>query len=185
MKAISVIIAAMVAVAVSACGEDKVAALPPPHEPGPNAVGTVCRMTLSEHSGPKGQVFITSQDAPLWFSSVRDTFTWLQVDDGAGRQFAAIYVNDMARAKNWEQPEAGAWVEAKKAHFVIGSDQGADMGGSELVPFSDRGSAEVFVGRHGGTVVGFADITPELLTLVDVPAIGSQGLNHASRGHHE
>lgn len=185
MKPISVIAAVLMAFALSACSEEKVAALPPPHEPGPNAIGTVCRMTLSEHTGPKGQVFVTSKDAPLWFSSVRDTFTWLQVDDGAGRQFAAIYVNDMARAKTWEKPEAGAWVEAKKAHFVIGSDKGADMGGSELVPFSDRASADAFAGRHGGKVVGFAQITPELLALADVPAVGSHGVNHASRGHHE
>lgn len=185
MKPISVIAAIMMTLALSACSEDKLAALPSPHEPGPNAIGTVCRMSLSEHNGPKGQVFITAHDAPLWFSSVRDTFTWLQVDDGAGRQFAAIYVNDMARARTWDKPEAGAWVEAKKAHFVIGSDKGADMGGSELVPFSDRKAAEDFAGRHGGKVVEYTQITPELLAVADVPAIGDHDVNHASRGHHE
>lgn len=176
MKPIRLIAALVLTLAVAGCGEDKLVALPAPHEPGPNAIGTVCRMSLSEHTGPKGQVFVTSHDAPLWFSSVRDTFTWLQVDEGAGRKFAAIYVNDMARASNWDQPEPGAWVEAKRALYVIGSAKGAGMGGSELVPFSDRASAESFVGRHGGRVVDFAQITPELL---------ATGTHHANRGHHD
>lgn len=177
MKPIRLIAALLLIMAVAGCGEDKLAALPAPREPGPDAIGTVCRMSLSEHSGPKGQVFVGRQDAPLWFSSVRDTFSWLLVDDGAGRKLAAIYVNDMARAGNWDKPSAGAWVEARKAHFVVGSDMGTDMGGgAELVPFSNRADAESFAGRHGGTVVEFAQITPEVL---------AEGVHHANRGHHE
>ncbi|HSV29302.1 MAG TPA: nitrous oxide reductase accessory protein NosL [Candidatus Omnitrophota bacterium] len=170
MRLRNLIASALVALAVSACGEDKVAALPPPQEPGPNAIGTVCRMSLSEHTGPKGQVFVRSQDAPLWFSSVRDTFTWLLVDDGAGKNFAAIYVNDMARASNWAKPEAGAWVDARKAHYVVGSTKGADMGGSELVPFSGRADADAFAQAHGGIVVSFDKITRDLLMKTDQPA---------------
>lgn len=189
MRARSLIAAALLAVAVAACGDDKVATLPAPREPGPDAIGTVCRMALSEHTGPKGQVFIGSQDAPLWFSSVRDTFTWLLVDDGAGGRFAAIYVNDMGRSANWEKPDADAWVEARTAHFVVGSDRGAAMGGGELVPFSDRGKAEEFAGRHGGKVIGYAQISRDLLAQGDGPSGGNGehagGTHHGSGKHHE
>jgi|AGTN01.1.fsa_nt_gi Predicted lipoprotein involved in nitrous oxide reduction len=150
-----------------ACGQDKTASLPPPHEPGPDAVGTICRMALSEHAGPKGQVFVGRQDRPLWFSSVRDTFTWLLVESTPGSGYAAIWVNDMGRSATWDTPAAGAWVEAREAVFVVGSGQGAQMGGSELVPFSDKDKANRFAADHGGTVMAFAQITRDVLAATE------------------
>lgn len=149
--------------ALAACGDDRAASLPPPQEPGANATGTICRMSLAEHAGPKGQVFLKGQGEPLWFSSVRDTFTWLLVDEGMEKTVAAIYLNDMARATSWDKPEAGAWVEARDAVLVVGSDRGIDMGGAELVPFSDRAAAERFALAHGGHVLPFAAIDHAVL----------------------
>lgn len=151
----------------AACDADKSASLPQPLEPGPDSIGTICRMALSEHAGPKGQVFLSRQDRPLWFSSVRDTFTWLLIEDGPGGGHAAIWVNDMGRTKSWDHPDAGAWVEARQAVFVIGSDKGAQMGGSEFVPFSDRTAAADFAARHGGKVVAFAQITRDVLAATE------------------
>ncbi len=150
---------------LAGCGDDGsvASARPVPREPGPEAVGTLCGMFLSEHAGPKGQVFLWGQDQPLWFSSVRDTFAWLLIDEEGGKEFAAIYVNDMARATRWAAPEVGTWIEARRAYYVIGSDKGAAMGSSELVPFSDPGRADEFAGRHGGRVVTFQQITPATL----------------------
>jgi copper chaperone NosL len=184
MKTGRFIVMALLALALSACKDDRSAALPAPQEPGPDAVGTICRMDLAEHTGPKGQVFIKSQDKPLWFSSVRDTFTWLLIDEGTGRQFAAIYVNDMGKSSSWEKPDAGAWIEARKALFVTGSDRGSDMGGGELVPFSTRALAQEFAGKHGGAVVEYSEITSELLAQTGVAPPGPAA-THASRGHHE
>lgn len=168
---------------VAACNQEKTAALPQPLEPGPDAVGTICRMTLAEHGGPKGQVFLNGQDKPLWFSSVRDTFTWLLVEDGGGQSYAAIWVNDMGRSKAWDRPEAGAWVEARQAVFVSGSDKGAEMGGSELVPFSDPAAAREFVGAHGGTVLAYAQITRDVLAGTGAPA--HQADAGHGEGHHD
>ncbi len=163
MKAFHVAVVAM-GLALAACNQDKTASLPQALEPGPDAVGTICRMALSEHGGPKGQVFVTKDGKPLWFSSIRDTFTWLLIEEGAAQGYAAIWVNDMGKSKQWERPDAGAWVEARQAVFVIGSAKGTQMGGSELVPFSDRKAAQDFAGAHGGTVLAFSQITREVLS---------------------
>jgi copper chaperone NosL len=163
MKAFRLAAALCLGLALAACNQDKAASVPAPHEPGPDAVGTICRMALSEHGGPKGQVFLRSGDRPLWFSSVRDTFTWLLIEDGNAPSAAAIWVNDMARSKAWDRPDAGAWVQARHAFFVAGSDRGTGMGDAELVPFSDRAMAQDFANKHGGTVLGFSQITREVL----------------------
>lgn len=153
----------LLAFGLGACGDHQGAVRPQPLEPGPDAIGTICRMSLSEHAGPKGQVFLNGQPRPLWFSSVRDTFAWMLVDGGSTQGIAAIWVNDMARSKTWDRPDAGAWVEARQATYVVGSNRGADMGGGELVPFSDPAAAVQFASRHGGRTLGFRDITHETL----------------------
>lgn len=166
MTSIRIVAVLLLAVALAACHQDT-ASLPPPHEPGPADVGVMCHMNLSEHGGPKGQVFLKGKESeagqPLWFSSVRDTFTWLLMDDGLDASVSAVWVNDMGRARNWNQPDAGAWVEAHKALFVVGSDSGASMGGGELVPFAERRAADSFIALHGGQVVDFKQVDRALL----------------------
>lgn len=163
-----------VALLAAACQPDGTAALTPPQEPGPDAIGTICRMALSEHAGPKGQVFLKGQDRPLWFSSVRDTFNWLLVEDGGGHVAPTIWVNDMAKSKAWDKPDAGAWVDARQAVFVANSSRHDGMGEAELVPFSDRNAAAGFAAQHGGKVLAFAQITRDVLA-------GNEPLHHS--GH--
>jgi len=157
---------------LAACGPDKTASLPAPHEPGPGDMGTICHMALDEHIGPKGQVFLKGQDSaeqqPLWFSSIRDTFTWLLMDDGLSQTVSAVWVNDMGRSTDWDHPPKGAWVEAHQALYVINSDKSTSMGAgtsspSEIVPFADRTAAETFARLHGGKVVTFKEIDRPLL----------------------
>lgn len=166
-------------VALGACQEQR-AAMPQPQEPGPDAVGTICHMALAEHAGPKGQVFVTGEGEgrPLWFSSVRDTFTWLLVDEGLGKSVAAVWVNDMGKARDWSKPEAGAWVDARKAVYVVGSDKDAGMGGAELVPFADKAAAERFAHSHGGVVMPYAAVSRETLAVSAAPI-------HTASHHHE
>ena len=47
---------------------------------------------------------------------------------------------------------SGDWIDAKKAHFVVGSDEMGPMG-KELIPFADAGAAESFHKEHGGQIV--------------------------------
>jgi copper chaperone NosL len=130
---------------------------PPPREVTDASVAEFCGMNLTEHSGPKAQIFVRDIPKPYWFASVRDAFAFTMLQD-TPKAIAAIYVNDMATAKNWDQPEAGAWVEAHKASYVIGSDKRSGMNTEEAIPFSDATAARAFVGAHGGRVVAFADM---------------------------
>ena len=74
------------------------------------------------------------------------------------RTLAAIYVNDMGRAKNWDRPEVGTWVEARKAVFVIESRRRGGMNENEAVPFSDQAAAATFISQYGGRLVSFAEM---------------------------
>ena len=148
--------ALMVAV-LSGCHE-KQASVPPPQEIGDAAIGQFCGMPLAEHSGPKGQVVLWSRlQKPLWFVSVRDAVAFTMLPEEP-KDVAAIYVSDMAATDNWDRPAAGAWVEARKAWFVINSRRTGGMGTAEAVPFSTPEAARRFVADHGGQTVRFEAI---------------------------
>jgi copper chaperone NosL len=156
---LSLFFAALLAVtAVSGCGERPSSAdAPPPREVTDASIGRYCGMALNEHPGPKGQVYVRGMSDPFWFSSVHDAVAFTMLPEEP-KDIAAIYVNDMARAKNWDQPEPGTWIDAKKALFVIGSNLKGGMGSDEAIPFSDRSAADEFAARNGGRVVAFGDI---------------------------
>ena len=67
----------------------------------------------------------------------------------------------MAAAREWANPGAENWIDARKAFYVIGSSAKGGMGAAETVPFSTREAAELFATRNGGDVVRFEDIPPE------------------------
>jgi copper chaperone NosL len=114
-------------------------------------------MSLSEHGGPKGQIFVRDLADPYWFSTVRDAFAFAMLPE-MPKAIAAIYVNDMARAQNWDQPEPGMWIEAHRAVYVIGSRRRSGMQTDEAIPFGDAAAARRFAEANGGRVVGFADM---------------------------
>jgi copper chaperone NosL len=145
--------AAILAAAVaSGCGRQPEAPAPSPHEVSAEAAGHYCGMLLVDHEGPKGQIHLAGKSGPVWFSSVRDTIAFLRLPEEP-RDITAVYVSDMAKATRWEQPDAGAWVDARQAWFVIESDRAGGMGAPEAVPFSTQAAAESFRAAHGGRVV--------------------------------
>ena len=145
--------------AAAACGEEEgsAAAPPPPVTLTREAIGHYCGMTLMEHPGPKGQILLRGDARPVWFSSARDAIAFTGLAEEA-RTIRAIYVSDMARAESWDEPGVANWVEARRAHFVLGSDRRGGMGAEEAIPFSDRAAAERFAAEHGGHVLAFAEI---------------------------
>ena len=149
---------------------------PPPAEVSAEATGHYCGMLLVDHEGPKGQIHLAGRAAPVWFSSVRDTIAFTRLPEEP-RDITAIYVNDMARARQWAQPEPGSWVEARQAWFVIDSDLRGGMGAPEAVPFSDPAAAEAFGKLHHGRVLRLADI-PDAYVLgpIDMPGAASRPL---------
>ncbi len=164
---------------LSGCERASPSAPPPsPNEVLAEATGYYCGMLLSDHEGPKGQVHLRGRDAPLWFSSVRDTLAFLRLPEEP-RDIAAVYVNDMARARNWAQPEPGAWVEAHEAWFVVGSDRTGGMGAPEAIPFSRKDAAQAFVAQHGGRLARLDEIPDDYV----LGAVGAAAGAHPAAGH--
>lgn len=156
MKALVRIAIAIGFAALAGCGREEAATVPLPVATAADATGHYCGMLLAEHSGPKGQILLKSGDDPVWFTSVRDTFTFLALPEEP-KDVAAVYVSDMGKAPSWEKPGDQNWILADTAVYVVESDRVGGMGGVEAVPFGDEASARSFVGQHGGRVVSFAD----------------------------
>jgi copper chaperone NosL len=149
---------------LSACLDDGPGATAPaPQEISDVSVGQFCGMALSEHPGPKGQIFVRDEKKPFWFASVRDALAFTLLPE-MPKNITAIYVSDMARVQDWAQPEPGTWIEARKALYVIGSSRKSGMDTDEAVPFGNAAAAEGFAATHGGRVVRYGDI-PEAYIL--------------------
>jgi copper chaperone NosL len=147
----------LAALTLAGCKQEIASAPPPPHQLTGSATGRYCGMNILEHTGPKGQIILASQEEPIWFSSARDAFSFTMLPEEP-KDIRAIYVSDMAKAPSWEEPGEANWVNAKQAFFVIGSRMKGGMGADETVPFSDRPAADKFAGENGGHVLTFADV---------------------------
>ncbi|MBF0602483.1 MAG: nitrous oxide reductase accessory protein NosL [Nitrospirae bacterium] len=130
--------------------------LPPPKEPAPGTMGYYCGMTLEEHPGPKGQIWVTGEKNALWFSSVADAFSYLKLE-GITRPVAAFYVHDMGRA-DWDQPQPGTWIRAESAFFSVGGRRTGGMGATEIVPFATQDQADIFSRQYGGRVKNYQEV---------------------------
>lgn len=167
-----------IALLLGGCGPDDSASLPKPLEPDEQSVAYFCHMNLTEHDGPKGQAFVRGQDKPFWFASAGEAFTFLETEVHGGA-LQVVYVNDMGQG-SWEHPAPGAWVDIRKASFVIGGNIPTAMeeDGPGAVPFADKAAAETYAKQHGGTVVDF-DAAAKALA-VDHPHEDDHGDDHAS-----
>jgi nitrous oxide reductase accessory protein NosL len=136
----------------------------PPAAPAPSAKDKcpVCGMFISKY--PDWIVSVTFKDSTaLYFDGAKDFFTWyhtIQKFTPGKRQdsISAITVNDYYTLKP---------VEAKQAHFVIGSDVYGPMG-KELVPFGKLADAHSFLKDHKGKMVlRFSDVNPRVLKALE------------------
>nr|WP_298097167.1 nitrous oxide reductase accessory protein NosL [uncultured Shinella sp.] len=158
---------------LSAC-KDEVAQSTTPQDMTPETLGHYCQMNLLEHPGPKAQIFLEGNAAPLFFSQVRDAIAYMRGPEQVA-PILAVYVNDMGKAgATWDRPGDGNWIVADKAFYVLGSARAGGMGAPEAVPFSSRERAEDFVRAEGGRVLTLADITNDMV-LAPVDAGANQG----------
>lgn len=150
-----------VVAALAACGTEPETAPPPPQQITEESVGHYCTMQLSEHIGPKAQIFLNGQpEKPVWFSTVRQMFGYTKLPEEP-KGIAAIYVTDMGQVTDWNTPNADdAWTNAKKAFYVIESGFIGGMGAEDALPFADKAQAQKFAEKKGGRVVTF-DEMPE------------------------
>jgi copper chaperone NosL len=134
------------------------AAQPAPPAPLAKDKCPVCGMFVSKY--PDWVATVTFKDSSvLFFDGAKDFFTYyhnMQKYTPARNQasISAISVNDYYTLKP---------VDARQAHFVIGSDVYGPMG-KELVPFGKLNDAHAFLKDHKGKMVlRFSDVTPKIL----------------------
>lgn len=152
--------AALLALSLAACKKE--AEKPAAQAVSDASIDRYCGMMLTEHEGPRGQIFVKGEAAPVWFSSARDTVAFTLLPEEP-KDIVAIYVSDMGKAPSWADPGADNWIDAKTASFVIESDAQGGMGGAEAVPFADKAKAEAFAQAHGGKVVAFDAIPADYI----------------------
>jgi copper chaperone NosL len=167
---------ALILVLMLAACRDEVAQAVDPVKLTDEAIGHYCQMNLTEHPGPKAQVHLDGlPGAPLFFSQVRDAIAYSRLPEQS-HTILAIWVNDMgAPGATWDAPGAANWIDAKTAHYVVGSAREGGMGAPELVPFSDAADAGVFADQYGGVVMGLADVPDSavIAPVADVDPAGS------------
>ncbi len=145
------------------------------------AVGHYCQMNLLEHDGPKAQIHLAGlPGAPLFFSQVRDAVAYARLPEQS-HPILAIWVNDMgAPGATWADPGPANWIDAKAAHFVVGSARAGGMGAPELVPFADPDAAAAFAAAHGGAVLGLSAI-PDAAVIAPVVLQSEDEADYESR----
>ncbi len=149
-----ILVAALV---LSACQEEADKVPPAPVELTEAALSYFCQMNVAEHGGPKGQIHLDGFPAPLFFAQVRDLAAYVKGPE-RDADITAIYVSDMGAAASWEHPGSSNWIDAREAHFVVGSKAAGGMGAPEVVPFASQEEAARFAKRYGGAVAGFESI---------------------------
>jgi copper chaperone NosL len=184
MRKIALLAAFAGALVLAGCNDQKTAeAPPPPQEMTASAVGRYCGMNVVEHPGPKGQIILASQKEAVWFSSARDAISFTMLPEEP-KDIRAIYVSDMAKAPDWDEPGVTNWVDAKQAFFVVGSRMKGGMGGDEAVPFSDRGAAEKFSAENGGRVMAFAEVPKDYILGTAEETTGAVEEGHGGHDGH-
>lgn len=138
----------------------------PPVDIGPGDTCAVCGMEIDRFPGPRGEAYVEVSNRPLKFCSTRDFFAWVLQPEHtgiAGRR----YVQDMAQ-NLWRRPR-GHWIDARTAWYVADQPLPGAMGPT-FASFARRADAAGFVGRHGGRVLRYAEITPDSVSLLRRPA---------------
>lgn len=151
----------LLALLLTGCQEE--VKIPEPETLTRAAEGHYCNMIVSDHPGPKAQLFEKGQSHALWFTSVRDALAY-NILPGEAQQVLAIYVHDMGQATSWNKPQAdGIWIRAEAAFYVIDSRRRGGMGAKETIPFRDKEKAGQFAGEFGGRVVTYENISPDYI----------------------
>lgn len=134
------------------------AELPPAQSVARSVRCPVCGMYPSRY--PKWMVQVVYNDRSMAaFDSPADFFRFRQdigkyVEGRTAGDIGAIYFSDFQK---------GGWIESGKAFFVSGSDARGPMNNDDLPVFGNREVAETFAREHGGQVLTYDRVTPDVL----------------------
>lgn len=120
----------------------------------------LCGMKIKVYPGPKGELALKDSDQLVKFCSSRDMFNFALQKENQ-RQVAHLFVHD-AGATDWENPSDDAFIDAKSAYYVYGTNKKAVMGPA-VAPFSSLEAAQHFADEYGGRVLEFNEINLALL----------------------
>lgn len=117
----------------------------------------VCGMFVYKYPDYLAQVIYRNGPA-VYFDGAKDMFKFLLAPGRDRSEVAALYVTEYYRLTP---------IDARKAHFVTGSDVYGPMG-KELIPFETRKDAEEFLRDHRGkNIFTFDEITMSILKGLD------------------
>ncbi len=154
--------AVFVAAALAACGGDggsggSIAAI----EIGPGTSCALDGMLLADYPGPKAQIHYQALAEPDFFCDTVEMFS-IYLKPEQARRVTAIYVQDMGKA-DWNTPK-GHWIDARSAIYVHGSNRTGSMGPT-IASFATAADAASFAETHGGKVLRFDEVKPDMVVL--------------------
>lgn len=120
----------------------------------------LCGMLIGNFPGPKGELYLKTDQTVKKFCSTRDLFSFL-LDPEYQKQVKEIYVHDMAKSP-WQAPQDSHFIDARQAWYVVGSSQTGAMG-KTLASFGKQQDANAFAAEFGGQVYPFEQISLSML----------------------
>jgi copper chaperone NosL len=117
-------------------------------------------MILMDYPGPKAQIHY-DKGAPDFFCDTMEMFS-IYLRPEQKKRVKALFTQDMGKTP-WEQP-TGNWIDAKAAHYVLGSKKMGSMGPT-LASFARIEDAQAFVKQYGGKVLRFDEVTVDMVAL--------------------
>ena len=118
-------------------------------------------MLLADYPGPKAQIHYADRPEPDFFCDTVEMFA-VYLKPEQVRPVRALFVQDMGKA-DWNEPR-DHWIDAKAAWYVHGSTRHGSMGPT-IASFALEADAQKFAAEHGGKVLAFGDVTPDMATL--------------------
>lgn len=148
----------LLALALAACERQHAPATA--QEITPETACSLDGMILADFPGPKAQIHYATGE-PDFFCDTTEMFSiYLQPEQQ--KRITGIYIQDMGKT-DWDKPQ-GHWIDARQAHYVLGSKKTGSMGPT-LASFASRQDAENFAKEYGGKVLRFDEITAEMVDL--------------------
>jgi len=164
---------------ISGCSKQNVATNQPPVNIKSGDESAVCGMYITYQPGPRGELYLVGLDVKpklLKFGSTSSMFTYMHQPD-VKNLLGSVYVQNVGEPGfNWRHPskKASSFIDARKAWYVINQDVCGSMGPT-LAPFLSRHDAIVFSRKHGGKIVSFKQVTPQLLKHIKSCTINFKG----------